>query len=133
MGLALSQVVTFTRMLEFAVKLWADVENSMTSVERAIEYTNLEQERKDGEVLTNWPSQGTLSFEGVTLRYEGCKTAVLKEMSFEVGSREKIGIVGRTGAGKSSIISALYRLYEVDGAIKIDGVDIRRLNLDYLR
>lgn len=115
------------------MKLWADVESSMTSVERAVEYTNLEQESRQGDEVANWPSEGAIRFEKVQLSYEGCKTPILKGIHFEAKPREKIGIVGRTGAGKSSIITVLYRLYEFDGTVEIDGVDTKTLRLDFLR
>lgn len=105
----------------------------MTSVERSIEYTELKQEFKNGQEINGWPSEGALKFENVILCYEGCKTPVLKGVNFDVMPKQKIAVVGRTGAGKSSIISVLYRLYEFDGSIKIDGVDIKKLSLDFLR
>lgn len=132
-GLALSQVVMFTHMLEAAVRIWSELENNMTSVERAVEYSELRQETDKGEFVKGWPSKGAVQFENVSLCYEGCKVPVLKGISFDVRPREKIDVVGRTGAGKSSIISVLYRLYEFGGSIQIDGVDIKRLPLDFLR
>lgn len=132
-GLALTQVLELTGYLEWAIRTWADLENSMTAVERALEYTSLEQEPKNGISLEKWPSEASITFEAVTLRYEGCKSPVLNEISFAVKSQEKIGIVGRTGAGKSSIITVLYRLYEFDGIVEIDGVDSKTVSMDSLR
>lgn len=105
----------------------------MTSVERAMEYTNITQEAKCGETVDNWPSKGSIYFKEVSLRYLGCRNPVLKKVSFDVAPKEKIGIVGRTGAGKSSIISVLYRLYEFEGCIEIDGIDTKTLGLEFLR
>lgn len=113
--------------------MFTDLENSMTSVERASEYTNLPQESKEGDTLENWPSRGAIRFEKVNLCYEGCKTSVLKGISFDVKAQEKIGIVGRTGAGKSSIITVLYRLYEFEGKVEIDGLDTKKISLEFLR
>lgn len=113
--------------------MWADVESSMTSVERAVEYTKLAQETKEGTEVPDWPTQGGIKFEKVTLRYDGCKTPVLKEFSFVINPKDRIGIVGRTGAGKSSIITVLYRLYEFEGQIEIDGIDTTILTLEFLR
>lgn len=113
--------------------MWIDLENNMRSVERGLEYTEVKQETKQGENVENWPSKGSIKFEGVNLCYEGCKTSVLKGVSFEVQPLEKVGIVGRTGAGKSSIITVLYRLHDFDGKVEIDGVDIRNLSLEFLR
>lgn len=123
----------FTHMLEAAVKIWSDLENNMTSVERAVEYSELKQESREGRKVEDWPSSGVIEFRNVLLCYEGSKTAVLKNITFTVGSGKKIGIVGRTGAGKSSIISVLYRLYDFSGSIHIDGVDIKSLSLEHLR
>lgn len=132
-GLALTQVFRLTTYVEFAIRMWADLEVSMTSVERALEYTNLTHESVDGIEVENWPSKGAISFEKVTLSYEGCKTPILKGINFDVRPGEKIGIVGRTGAGKSSIITVLFRLYEFEGKVDIDGVDIKVLTLSFLR
>lgn len=123
----------FTHMVEAAVKIWTDLENNMTSVERAIEYSELKQEITEGQKVDGWPSTGAIKFENVSLCYEGCQTPVLKGISFSADPKEKVAIVGRTGAGKSSIISVLYRLYDFGGSIQIDGVDTKTLSLDYLR
>lgn len=119
--------------MEWAIRMWADLENSMTSVERAVEYTALKQESKTGHKISNWPSKGSIKFKNINLCYEGSKTSVLKGISFDVKPREKIGIVGRTGAGKSSIITVLYRLYDFEGIIEIDGVDTKSISLEFLR
>lgn len=132
-GLALNQVFQLTMGIDFAVRLWSDLETSMTSVERAGEYTTLEQEKKDGAVIKDWPTKGGIRFENVDLCYEGSRTSVLKKISFDIKPQEKVGIVGRTGAGKSSIITTLYRLYDFDGKIEIDGVDTKIVSLEYLR
>lgn len=119
--------------MDFAVRLWSDLETSMTSVERVDEYTILKQEKKDGAVIENWPTKGGIRFQNVDLCYEGCRTSVLKGISFDVKPQEKVGIVGRTGAGKSSIITVLYRLYEFDGVVEIDGIDSKTVSMDSLR
>lgn len=85
----------------------------------------------EGRSLKTWPSNGGVIFKNVSLTYKLEK--VLKDISFEVKPKHKIGIVGRTGAGKSSIISTLFRLYNFDGSILIDGVDIKTLSLEFLR
>lgn len=105
----------------------------MTSVERSLEYVNLEQESCEGETVENWPSQGALRFEKIIVYYDGSKTPVLKGITFDIKPRETVGIVGRTGAGKSTVINALYRLYDFEGAVYIDGVDTKSLTLESLR
>lgn len=119
--------------MELTIRKWTFIENNMICVERALEYTTLEQEGQDGSEVEKWPADGAFTFEKVCLCYGGCKTAVLKDLSFEVRSRERVGIVGRTGAGKSSIVSVLFRLYPFEGTVKIDGVDSKSLSLKFLR
>ncbi|XP_044266488.1 probable multidrug resistance-associated protein lethal(2)03659 [Tribolium madens] len=132
-GLAISQALRMTGTLQWGVRIWSEMENSMTSVERVLEYTEVKQETKQGQVLENWPESGEVKYEKVYLSYNNTDEYVLKNVNFTANPQEKIGIVGRTGAGKSSIISTLFRLYEVDGKITIDGVDTKTLALDFLR
>lgn len=129
----MSQVFELAVLVEWIIKYGSDLETNMTSVERVLEYTRIDQEPNHGEVLANWPTAGSVRFKNVSLYYEGCKSPVLKSISFEVKPKERIGIIGRTGAGKSSIISVLYRLYEFHGQVEIDGVDTKTLSLECLR
>lgn len=106
------------------------------SVERILEYSQLEQEKQPEipETLpTNWPTQGKIIFTNVFYRYFADDEPVLRGLSFAVKSREKVSVVGRTGAGKSSIISAVFRLAIVDGHILIDDVDTSYIKLNELR
>lgn len=80
----------------------------------------------------HWPNQGQINFQNVSLSYTEEKQS-LKNLTFEIKSQEKIGIVGRTGAGKSSIITSFLRLVEPNGTILIDGVDIKKIGLHDLR
>ena len=81
-----------------------------------------------------WPSAGAIEFNEIVLKYRPELPAVIKGLSMSIRPGEKVGIVGRTGAGKSSIMTALYRLVELtSGSIVIDGVDISTLGLDDLR
>lgn len=82
----------------------------------------------------DWPTKGSLEFKDVELRYRKNTELVLKKLSFNVQAGQKIGIVGRTGAGKSTMSMALSRLVELeDGLIQIDGVDIAKVDLNTLR
>ncbi|KAI2474002.1 probable multidrug resistance-associated protein lethal(2)03659 [Diabrotica virgifera virgifera] len=131
-GLAVTQVIALSGEVEWGVRQWADLESYMTSVERLLEYTHIKSEPTDGRVIQNWPSEGTIVYERVSLTYND-NEKVLKNLNFKIKPREKIGIVGRTGAGKSSIIASIFRLYEAEGNIFIDGVEIKTLSLNFLR
>lgn len=105
----------------------------MTSVERVLEYTELPQESSEGTTLQKWPNNGSVKFDHVMVNYGNLKDLVLKNISFLVKPNQRIGIVGRTGAGKSSIISTLFRLYDFEGTVDIDGTDTKTLTLNFLR
>ena len=126
-----------TGMLQWGVRQSAEAENLMTSVERILEYSDLPSEdtiKTPGKKPSrDWPDQGVIEFINVSLRYDTTEPDILKDVSFKTKPREKIGIVGRTGAGKSSIVTALLRLVEPMGNIFIDGVDTRQLGLKDLR
>ncbi|XP_044751364.1 ATP-binding cassette subfamily C member 4-like [Coccinella septempunctata] len=133
-GLLLNQTHTLTHYLEILLLLWTLMENSMTNVERILEYQKVPKEiRKKGRVIENWPSRGEIKFQNLSLSYRSDNETVLKNLDFVIEPEHKIGIVGRTGAGKSSITMTLFRLYEYTGSLMIDGVDIKTLSLEFLR
>lgn len=132
MGLAVTQVSLLAGDVDWGVKQWADLENLMTSVERILEYTDVKSETKEGKEVENWPTTGNIKYENVSLSYNN-KEMVLKNLSFQIGAKEKLGIVGRTGAGKSSIILSLFRLYDIEGKVLIDEVDTQAISLGFLR
>ncbi|WAR00010.1 MRP5-like protein [Mya arenaria] len=121
----------------FLVRLMNEAEARFTSIERLQEYkTNLISEPQDEKkvVPPTWPENGGLTFQGVVMRYRPEMDPVLRKVSFNIHPREKIGVVGRTGAGKSSLAACLFRLVEIsEGAITIDGEDISLLSLKTLR
>ena len=135
-GLALSTALQVTGALGGIVRLGAMLENSMNSVERISEYTLVDGEKFSGAVPPlNWPSRGDIRYESVVAVYAGSSPLpVLRSISFSVSGGKKIGVVGRTGAGKTSLVMTLFRILEIQsGVISIDGIDIRNLSLAALR
>ncbi|KAI1115856.1 P-loop containing nucleoside triphosphate hydrolase protein [Nemania sp. NC0429] len=136
-GLVLSYILSIVQMLQFTVRQLAEVENGMNAVERLLHYgTQLEEEAPEHtiDVRPSWPEKGEIVFDQVEMRYRENLPLVLKGLSIHVKGGERIGIVGRTGAGKSSIMSTLFRLVEISGGhITIDGIDIGTVGLHDLR
>jgi len=136
-GLVLSYILGIVQMIQFTVRQLAEVENSMNAVERILYYGNsLEEEAPEHtvEVRSTWPEKGEIVFDNVEMRYRAGLPLVLKGLDMHIKGGERIGVVGRTGAGKSSIMSTLFRLVEISGGrITIDGMDISTLGLHDLR
>ncbi|KAK4168033.1 P-loop containing nucleoside triphosphate hydrolase protein [Cladorrhinum sp. PSN259] len=136
-GLVLSYILGIVQMIQFTVRQLAEVENGMNAVERLQYYgTQLEEEApiKTIDVRESWPEKGEIIFDNVEMRYRDGLPLVLSGLSMHIKGGERIGIVGRTGAGKSSIMSTLFRLVELSGGrITIDGLDISTVGLHDLR
>ncbi|XP_036105448.1 multidrug resistance-associated protein 4 isoform X1 [Molossus molossus] len=135
-GLALSYALTLMGMFQWCVRQSAEVENMMISVERVMEYTDLEKEAPweyKKRPPPTWPHEGVIVFDNVNFTYSLDGPLVLKHLTALIKSREKVGIVGRTGAGKSSLISALFRLSEPEGKIWIDKILTTEIGLHDLR
>ncbi|KAI5966908.1 uncharacterized protein KGF55_000317 [Candida pseudojiufengensis] len=138
-GLILSYVLQIAGQLSMLIRTFTQVENEMNSAERLNSYaSNLPEEAPyvitENAPPPDWPSQGAIAFDRVSLSYRPGLPLVLKNLNFNVKPMEKIGICGRTGAGKSSIMTALYRLSELEsGKVEIDGIDISKLGLQDLR
>ncbi|KAL1937459.1 hypothetical protein VTO73DRAFT_13182 [Trametes versicolor] len=138
-GVVLSYIISVQQAFGWLVRQSAEVENDFNSVERIVHYVReLEQEPAhliaDRKPPALWPAQGQIELKNVVLKYRPELPAVLKGLSMSVRPGEKVGIVGRTGAGKSSIMTTLYRLVELsEGSIVIDGVDISTIGLKDLR
>mmetsp|Transcript_9777 Transcript_9777/g.10517 ORF Transcript_9777/g.10517 Transcript_9777/m.10517 type:complete len:479 (+) Transcript_9777:1-1437(+) len=159
-GLSISFALNITQSLNWTVRMASDLESQMVSVERIKTYATMKQEAShyliddpktihtfpsatsnplnsltsSNQRLPVWPSQGKIVFENVNMRYRENLPLVLKDCSFTVSPREKIGVVGRTGAGKSSLVTVLLRLVELEaGDILIDDINIRSIGLNTLR
>ncbi|XP_053212741.1 ATP-binding cassette sub-family C member 4-like isoform X2 [Panonychus citri] len=137
-GLIISTMISLFGTLQYAVKSTAELETYMIAVERVLEYGDLPSEPSWKTVKSNllpsiWPDVGNIKFDSVYFTYPGSVSPVLKNLTFDIKGGEKIGIVGRTGAGKSSLISVLFRLSEFQGNVLIDGIDIQQLGLHDLR
>ncbi|CAK9439710.1 uncharacterized protein LODBEIA_P38100 [Lodderomyces beijingensis] len=138
-GLLLNYVMQLVGVLSLTIRSMTAVENEMNSVERLYEYAfDLPQESPytivENTPPPEWPASGYVTFKDVHLRYRPDLPLVLKGLSVNFYPGEKVGICGRTGAGKSSIMSGLYRLTEIEqGKIEIDGLDISRMGLFDLR
>ncbi|XVE48506.1 hypothetical protein DITRI_Ditri01bG0007200 [Diplodiscus trichospermus] len=138
MGLLLSYALNITSSLNAVIRLASLAENSLNSVERVGTYIELHSEAaliiESNCPPTGWPSSGSIKFEDVVLRYRPELPPVLHGLSFTVSPSDKVGIVGRTGAGKSSMLNALFRIVELGrGRILIDGCDIAKFGLMDLR
>lgn len=138
-GVTLSYILLVQQSFGWMVRQTAEVENNMNGVERILHYAeHVEQEAPfeipDHKPPPEWPQTGTVELKSVEMTYRPGLPPVLKGISMNIKGGEKIGIVGRTGAGKSSIMVALFRLVELSsGSITIDGVDISKLGLTDLR
>ncbi|XP_041342567.1 ATP-binding cassette sub-family C member 3 [Pyrgilauda ruficollis] len=137
-GLSVSYALQVTLSLNWMVRMTSELETNIVAVERIKEYSETETEApwtiEGKSPPENWPSKGDLEFVNYSVRYRKGLDLVLKDLNLQVHGGEKIGIVGRTGAGKSSMTLCLFRILEaVKGEIKIDGVKISEIGLHDLR
>ncbi|KAJ6527114.1 P-loop containing nucleoside triphosphate hydrolase protein [Mycena capillaripes] len=139
LGIALSKLVSLGLWLTHLLNSYASVENGSVAIDRIEEFAKLPEEEKT-EITINdyssWPSAGSLSFSGYSMKYRDDLPLALKGLSFDLHAGQKIGICGRTGSGKSSTVLSLFRGIDqhlVTGKIIIDGVDISTVPLPHLR
>lgn len=138
-GLALTQALYLAGLLQWTTRQTAEFEVNMTSVERVLRYCNLPQEPETlamggKKPPNNWPSEGKIDYQNVTVIYRDGLPPVLKNVSFTLSGGSSYGIVGRTGSGKSSLMLSLFRLIPVvSGHILIDGINTATIGIDALR
>ncbi|XP_017911935.1 PREDICTED: multidrug resistance-associated protein 4-like isoform X2 [Capra hircus] len=135
-GLILSYALNVMVVFPWCIRLSIEVETMMISVERVIEYTQLEQEAPwelEFRPPPDWPNNGMIALSKVNFKYSSDGPLVLKDLTTDIKPGEKVGIVGRTGAGKSSFIAALFRLSEPEGRVWIDRILITEIGLHDLR
>ncbi|KAJ7563499.1 hypothetical protein O6H91_03G113100 [Diphasiastrum complanatum] len=137
-GLSLSYGLALNACLYWSIWLTCNVENKMVSVERIRQYTEIESEAPlvimECRPPQEWPPEGTITMIDLQLRYRTNTPLVLKGISLSITGGQKVGVVGRTGSGKSTLVQALFRLVEPSGGqILIDGIDITKIGLSDLR
>jgi len=138
-GLLITWCSNFTITLNFLVETFSEAEAAITAIERVDAMSDLPREKSmvtkdEHKPSDNWPQDGSLIFDKVSLRYRKGLSLALNKLTFEVPPGKTCGIVGRTGAGKSSITVALFRLVEIEsGRILLDGVDLGTLGLSDVR
>ena len=136
-GLLLTYSISMVGMMQVVVKYLIEVNNSMANTERLFQYTNsLDQEAplEGAHVRSTWPEHGAIEYQAVQMRYRPDLPLVIDGFTLRISGGERIGIVGRTGAGKSTILSTLFRLTDISGGcITIDGLDISQIGLHRLR
>ncbi|CAH3017450.1 unnamed protein product [Porites evermanni] len=135
-GLAISYALSVTDHLSAMVTSFTETEKQMVSVERAVQYIEDVQPEisPSGTVISTWPSRGQLTFQKVSLVYRVGLPRALRGVTFSTYAGEKLGIVGRTGSGKSSLFQVLFRMVNrFEGAVLLDGISLASVPLNILR
>ncbi|XP_066260610.1 ATP-binding cassette sub-family C member 4-like [Euwallacea similis] len=137
-GLVMTQAIGLTGLIQWGMRQSAELENQMTSVERVIEFARIEHEQDldsapDKKPPPSWPKKGQIEFIDTSMRYNPLDEPILKDLNIIILPEQKVGIVGRSGAGKSSLIVTLFRLSHFEGKVYVDHLDISVLGLHDLR
>ncbi|KIX00443.1 uncharacterized protein Z518_10582 [Rhinocladiella mackenziei CBS 650.93] len=134
-GFALSFALSMSEGVIWFLRQYSNVELDMNATERIVEYSNITIENQGGhDAPAAWPTEGNLEVNDLVVAYAPDLPPVLKGLTFRVAPNQRVGVVGRTGAGKSSLTLALFRFLEArSGNILIDGIDIAKIKLYDLR
>eukprot|EP01083_Nonionella_stella_P190772 706437_1 len=145
-GVALSTIMSVTQSLNYFVRQKAQLEQDIVSVERIDQYSNENQKQESQSIIESfrppieWPNNGNIIFNNCWMKYRNELQYVLKGLTFEINGGEKIGVIGRTGAGKSSLFVTLLRIVEIENEIEnkkcqilIDNINIKDIGLYDLR
>ncbi|OJD19912.1 hypothetical protein AJ78_00106 [Emergomyces pasteurianus Ep9510] len=134
-GFALSFAMQYTNAIAYALREYTNIELNMNATERVIEYSEINIESQGGlDAPAAWPTEGKLEVSDLVVAYAPDLPPVLKGLSFNVDKNQRVGVVGRTGAGKSSLTLALFRFLEArGGTIHVDGIDVSKIKLHDLR
>jgi ATP-binding cassette subfamily C (CFTR/MRP) protein 4 len=140
LGLSLSMLLQLAGLFQWCIRQSAEVVNQMVSVERVLAFGDLEPEaalecKGDKDLLgKGWPNQGSIKVQDLSVRYRPALPLALENVSFAIHQGARVGIVGRTGSGKSSLVQSLFRLLEAEqGRLVIDGIDVSKIGLHTLR
>ena len=137
LGLTILYACGMADVAQYGVRMFVETHSIMTSAERTLAYTKIENERGQNVAKSRppdgWPNSGKICFRNVSLSHYDGGPKVLRNLTFDVNASEKVGIAGRTGAGKSSLVAALMRLSETNGEITVDGVHNRDISVQILR
>ncbi|KAL4891206.1 P-loop containing nucleoside triphosphate hydrolase protein [Aspergillus ambiguus] len=134
-GFAVTFALQYNYAVSMGLRFYADLEMDMTATERVLEYTDIDIEDQDGyEPPASWPLRGRVEVEDLVVGYAPDLPPVLNGLSFTLEHNQRVGVVGRTGAGKSSLTLALFRFLEArTGRIVVDGLDVSKMKLHALR
>ena len=134
-GFVLIFALNYSKGMEDTIKRSANFQFNMNSIERVVEFSDMETESQGGEdAPAAWPSIGGIDIRDLQVTYAPDLSPVLHDFTVSIAPRQRVGVVGRTGAGKSSLTLALFRCLEAQtGSIFIDGIDISNIKLQHLR
>ena len=138
LGLGLTLAFSISQAMDYLISSFTDLEKSFVAAERVMQFTNNLPQEKESEgamsVCSSWPQLGNITFSAVTVRYNNCTTRALNNVNLSIRTGEKVAIVGRTGAGKSTLFLALFKLVDLErGSIIIDDINITEISNKSLR